>query len=97
MFSTLVFVLLSHGCIDGFHRGFIEVRLCSRPFAQDGFIGNKFTLKLGCFPYRVLFFPEIFFAINSLLGRRCGKPEHQGMDWLLQNRYGFEPNRVVVD
>ena len=44
-----------------------------------------------------LFFPEIFFAINSLLGRRCGKPEHQGMDWLLQNRYGFEPNRVVVD
>ena len=37
------FVFLSRGFIDCFRRGFIEVRPCSRPFAQDGFIGNKST------------------------------------------------------
>ena len=40
------------------------------------------------------FFPEIFFAINSFLNRRCGKLEHQGMDLLLKHGCGFEPTWV---
>ena len=50
------FVFLSRGFIDCFRRGFIEVRPCSRPFAQDGFIGNKSTWVFGCFPCEFLSF-----------------------------------------